>query len=149
MRSSFVRTLPAILLAAAAGCYHYVPEPARPLPRAAPVRVHLSKPTSFELPALTAHNVGSMDAEVVRDDDGTLVVSARWLDAVTGHGYPGEGWTFELPRSDVARVDVRRLSVWRTALVFAGGLAATYLGFDALAGSDAGGGTGGTGGNPR
>lgn len=62
-------------------------------------------------------DASSMDAEVVRDDDGTLVVSARWLDAVTGHGYPGEGWTFELPRSDVARVDVRRLSVWRTAPV--------------------------------
>jgi hypothetical protein len=128
-------------------CHHYVPADATALSQGAPIRVHLSPPASFELPAITVHNIGSLDAELVRTENGEIVVSALWLDAVTGQGYSGQNWTLSVPRAGVSVVEVRRVSRWRTAAVFVGGFLATYLGFDALRGGESGGRAGG-GGSP-
>lgn len=136
-------------LAAASGCYHYVPAGASTPPQGTPVRLHMERPESFELPAITVHNIGELEAEMVREDLGELVVSALWLRAVTGQGYPGGGWTLRIDQGKISRVEVRSLSRWRTAAVFIGAVAATWLGFDALQGSNSGDGGGGGGGQPR
>jgi len=132
-----------------AGCYHYVPCGNAQVPRATPVRVHLAPPRSFELPSVTVHNVSTINAEMVREENVDLVLSAKWLDTMTGGGFDGENWTLRVPRSAIGNMEIRRLSVWRTAGVLAGGILATYLGFHGVGGSDAGGGTSGGGTNPR
>lgn len=139
----------ATLLAGAGGCYHYVPTGPTVPPQGTPVRLHMERPESFELTSITAHNIGEMDAEMVREDDGELVVSALWLRAVTGQEYPGGGWTLRVEESRVARLEVRELSRWRTALVFIGGIAATWIGFDALGGGSEGSGGENGGGSTR
>jgi hypothetical protein len=139
----------AAALPLAAACYHYVPEQGVALARGTPVRVQLERPRSFELPSLTAHNVGSLTAEMVREENGALVLSARWLDAVTGEGFSGQSWTVDIARSEIAELRVRELSVWRTGVVVAAGVVATWLGFDALGGGGSGGGPPGGGGQIR
>lgn len=149
MRPTTCRILALVLLAFAGGCYHYVPEPPGPIPQGTPIRLHLSRPQSFEMMTITAHNIGQVTGEMIREESGEVVFSALWLDAVTGEGFDGGGWTFRVPRSDVTQLSVRRLSTWRTFAVLAMGAAATWLGFDALRGSDAGSGQSGGGGSPR
>lgn len=135
--------------ALASGCYHYVPEGSAALHQGTPIRVHLRSPQSFELSSLTAHNINSVKAEMVREDNGQVVLSALWLDAATGEGFPGGSWTFRIRRDDIDRLEIRKLSRWRTGVLLVGGFVATYLGFDALRGSEGGGGTQGNGGVPR
>lgn len=148
MRRSSVVTV-VVLILAVSGCYHYVPEAGRTLAQGTPVRIRLEHPRSFELPSLTAHNIQVVTAEMVEGQDGEVVVSTTWLDAATGEGFPGENWTFRIPRENIAALEVRTLSRWRTAAVFVMGFLATYAGWDALRGSDAGGGEPGNGGNTR
>jgi hypothetical protein len=149
MKRFLVRMIVAAAVPLVTACYHYVPERGAPLARGTPVRVRLERPRSFELPSLTAHNVGSLTAEMVGEQDGALVLSARWLDAVTGEGFAGQSWTVDVPRSEIAELRVRELSVWRTGVVVAAGVVATWLGFDALGGGGAGGDPLGGGGQIR
>ena len=132
------------LISALAGCYHYVPEAERNLTQGTPVRIRLRSPQSFELSSLTANNIGIVTAEMIREEPGEVVVSTLWLDAVTGDGFSGENWTFHIVRSNIAALEVRSFSLWRTGVIMAGGILATYLGFDAFGGTP--GGTGQSGG---
>jgi hypothetical protein len=137
-----------VLLAlwAAAGCYHYVPAVATASPQGTPVRAHLDTPAAFELSQVTVNNIGQVEGEVVRVDAGDLVLSATWLQAITGNGYPGNGWTVRIPETNVTGFEQRRLSWWRTGIVIAGGVVGTWLGFEAVGlGPNFGGGGGGTG----
>ena len=149
MKKSLFALLALSTWIAVSGCYHYVPDGAGRLAQGTPIRVNLAPPASFELPDLTAHNVQRVDAEVVRDGDDALVVSARWLGAVTGAGYSGRNFTFTLEHSGIRSVELRRVSWWRTAIVLAGGAVGTWLGFDLLGGESNGGGPGDTGGSTR
>ena len=136
-------------LVAGSGCYTYVPS-ATPTPtQGTPVRVHLSRPSSFELLALTAHNIDRVDGEMIQRDRGQLFVSATWLGAVTGEGFNGGLWTVGVEESVIASRQVKTFSWWRTGIVIAGGAVATWLGFDALNGSAGAGGQGGGGGSTR
>jgi hypothetical protein len=121
------------------GCYHYVPAGSSTVARGTPVRMELRRPMSFEIPAMTLHNIGRITGEMIRDDDGAIVVSALWLDAVTGEGYPGQKWTVDVPEANVSSFRVRRVSAWRTAGILVAGALATYLGFEALGGGSDGG----------
>lgn len=149
MKPSWSRALALALLVATTGCYHYVPEAGAPLPQGTPIRVRLAQPQSFELSALTAHNIGAVTGEWIREENGEVVLSALWLDAVTGEGFDGSAWTFRIPRDDVAQLSIRKVSPWRTAAVVAGGIVATWLGWEALRGTPGTGGSGDTGGPPR
>ena len=146
------RTLTLVLALAVpslAGCYTYVPAAGAPLSRGAPLRADLSRPMSFELPELTAHNIDRVEGELVRRDPDELVLSASWLDGVTGTGYPGRGWTLTIPGDALDDLRVKRLDRWRTGAVLVAAVAATWLGFDALRGSEGSGGTTDPGGQPR
>ena len=137
------------LIVTLTGCYHYVPQGGRSLAQGTPLRIRLRTPQSFELSSLTANNIGVVTAEMIREEPGEVIVSTQWLDAVTGDGFSGENWTFNIARANIASLDVRTFSVWRSGVVVVGGFLVTYLGFDALRGSPGGTGQSGGGGQPR
>jgi hypothetical protein len=136
-------------LLAATGCYHYTPATTPSPPQGTPLRVHLERPGSFELVGLTAHNIDRVDGEMVSRADGELVLSATWLYALTGNGFPGELWTVYVDASNIASLEERKLSWWRTGVIVLAGALGTYFGFDALYGTSASGGQGGGGTNTR
>lgn len=136
--------VPAVALLSA--CYHYVPAEGLGFPQGTQVRARLGTLASFELAQLTVNNVDRVDGEWVRAEDGELVLSATWLEAPTGIGFPGNGWTVRIPVRDVARLEVRRLSWWRTGAVLGGLAVGTWLGFEALGFGTSGSGGGGGGG---
>ena len=126
------RFLPAVLLWAATGCYHYVPVQVMTHPQGTPVRARLGTMAAFELSAITVNNIGTVDGEMVRLDGDELVLSATWLQAVTGNGFAGNGWTVRIPETNVTSFELKRLSWWRTGVIIGGVGLATFLGFDAL-----------------
>jgi hypothetical protein len=127
-----------------AGCYHYVPAltTAR---QGTPLRARLNSMAAFELAQVTVNNIDQVEGEMVQVDGGDLVLSATWLEAVTGNGYAGNGWTVRIPEANVAGLEQKRLSWWRTGLVIAGIAVGTALGFESLGVTNFGGGSSGTG----
>jgi hypothetical protein len=99
--------------------------------------------SDFELAQITVNNIDQVEGEMVRLDSGALVLSATWLQAVTGNGYAGNGWTVRIPESNLAGFEEKRLSWWRTGAIIAGVAVGTWLGFDALGISPGSGGGGG------
>ena len=136
-----------MVLPALAGCYHYVSTPTTSHPQGTPLRANLASMASFELAQVTVNNIDRVEGEMVRvDGGGDLILSATWLQAVTGNGYPGNGWTVRIPGANVAGVEMKKISWWRTGAVIGGFMAATWLGFEALGVGPFGGDGGGPGG---
>jgi len=138
-----------VTFAASTGCYHYVPVTPAAAPQGTPVRARLSSMSSFELSQITVNNIDQVEGEMIRVDGGSLFLSATWLQAVTGNGYAGNGWTVSIPQDDMVGLEERRLSLWRTGIVVGGLLAGTWLTFDALGLGPSFGGGGGGPGNTR
>jgi hypothetical protein len=140
MRSSVVRILAVVALAVTStACHRYVPRGVAPVPRGTPVHVRLEQPSSFRLPSMTAHRIDRLTAEMVREDRDAVVLSALRLASVEGEDFDGRNATLSVARADIAALEVRRVSTWRTAFVVAGGLLGTWLGFEAFGGGSAGG----------
>jgi len=131
-----------------AGCYHHVPATTLAQPQGTPVRVHLNTLSSFELPQFTVSNVITVDGEVIRSDPETLFLSASWLEAATGGGFDGNGWTVSIPTEDLERAELKRFSWWRTGAVVAAVAVGTWLGFEAVGVSPFRGNSGGGGVSP-
>ena len=136
-----------LTLPLAAGCYHYVPTTTTAgHPQGTPLRAHLSTMSSFELSQITVNNIDRVEGELVRLDQGDVILSATWLQAVTGNGYPGNGWTVRIPEVNVTGVEKREISWWRTGVVMGAIAVGTWLGFEALGvgpfGTEGGGGGG-------
>lgn len=129
-----------------AGCYHFVPTTTLAHPQGTPVRVHLNTLSAFEVAQFTVNNVNRVDGEMIRADAGELFLSATWLEAATGGGFAGNGWTVQIPETDLARTELKQFSWWRTGVVVGGLIVGTWLGFDALGVGPFGGNSGG--GNP-
>jgi hypothetical protein len=127
-----LRILVLSALPVAAGCYHYVPLAPSSAPQGTPVRARLGTMSEFELAQFTVNNIDQVEGEMVRLDTGELVLSATWLQAVTGNGYAGNGWTVRIPEANLAGFEEKRLSWWRTGVVVTGLAVATWLGFEAL-----------------
>ena len=132
------------LLFATAGCFQYVPESNVVPTRGSPIRLHLERPSSFELTQFTVNNVIRVDGEMVRREAGDVILSATWLDAISGVGFDGEGSTLRVPETKIAGLELKRVSWLRTGVVVLGGALVTILGFDVLGtGSEGSGGGGG------
>lgn len=134
-----------LLCALLSGCFTY--GPARNAPgQAARVRLTLSSPADFRLADFTANEVVVVEGEIVRADTQEVVLSALELRARSGYEFIGQGATLTIPRSNVAALETRRISPWRSALV-AGALVAVMTLTEKLigvvAGDDNGGGGGG------
>ncbi|MDH3208224.1 MAG: hypothetical protein OEO79_16610 [Gemmatimonadota bacterium] len=128
------------------GCYHYVPAATLVHPQGTALRAYLDTLSAFELREVTVNNIDRVEGEFVLADAGGLILSATWLQAITGSGFAGRGWTVRIPEANVTAVELKRISWWRTGVVVGGLAVGTWLGFDALGvtGSRDGGG-GGTG----
>ncbi len=133
------------LLVPLAGCFHYVSVAPVAIPQGTPVRARLTNMAAFELSQITVNNIDQVEGEVVRVDEARLILSATWLQAVTGNGYPGNGWTVEIPGANVAGFEEKRFSWWRTGVIVTGLLVGTALGFESLGVTNFGSGGGGTG----
>ena len=132
------------LLFATEGCFQYVPESDVAPTRGSPVRLHLERPSSFELTQFTVHNVIRVDGEMVRREAGDVILSATWLDAISGVGFDGEGWTLRVPETNITGLELKRVSWLRTGVALFGGALVTIFGFDLLGtGSEGSGGGGG------
>ncbi len=137
-----------VLLVATGGCFQYVPEARAEPTRGTAIRVHLQRPSSFDLTQFTVNNITVVNGELVRRDAGDVVVSATWLDATIGDGFDGEGWTLRIPESNVTAIEVKRISWWQTGVAVLGVAAFTIFGFDAFGTGSEGSGGGGGGTNP-
>lgn len=140
-----IQWMVALALLPATGCYYYVPAVPSALPQGTPVRARLNQMAAFELSQVTVNNIDQVEGEVVRTDASQLILSATWLQAVTGNGYAGNGWTVQIPASNVAGFEEKRFSWWRTGIIVAGIAVGTALGFESLGVTNFGGGGGGTG----
>ena len=134
------------LLLVTEGCFQYVPERDVAPTRGSPIRLYLERPASFELTQFTVNNIYRVDGEMVRREAGDVILSATWLDSVSDVGFDGEGWTLRIPESNVAALELKKVSWWRTGAAVLGVAVVTILGFDLL---DTGGGGGGGGGGPN
>jgi len=133
-----------------AACYHYVPvEGVVVYPRGTPLRAQLDTLSSFELSAVTVHNVDQVEGELVARDPRQLVLSATWLQAATGNGFDGGGWTVYLPSGNVTGLQRKELSLWRSAVVVGGIVAGTWLGWNAIGLGPNSGEGGGSGSKPQ
>jgi hypothetical protein len=139
-----VRIVVVASLVGSTACYTYVPGTPAAAPQGTPVRARLTRISEFELAQITVNNIDQVEGEMVRVDGSDLVLSATWLQAITGNGYAGNGWTVRIPESNMAGFEERKISWWRSGAVFAGLLAGTWLGFEALGIGPAGGGGGGS-----
>ena len=132
------------LLFATEGCFQYVPKSDVAPARGSPIRLHLERPSSFELTQFTVNNVIRVDGEMVRREAGDVILSATWLDAISGVGFDGEGWTLRVPETNITGLELKRVSWLRTGVALFGGALVTIFGFDLLGtGSEGSGGGGG------
>ena len=130
MRNRWILVLVAVAIAS--GCYHFVPLAPTEAPQGTPVRARLNTMSDFELAQITVNNIDQVEGEMVQLASDSLVLSATWLQAVTGNGYAGNGWTVRIPESNLEGFEQKKLSWWRTGLVVGGLAVGTWLGFDAL-----------------
>ncbi len=103
-----------VALTTLAACQHYVPTTIEQTERPQRVRVHLSNPVSVELLDITAHNATLIDGEVVRWDDEELVLSVWWIEGPGNSEYRGQGETAVIPRSHIAAIEAREISVGKS-----------------------------------
>ena len=81
---------------------------------------------------------------MVRREAGDVILSATWLDAISGVGFDGEGWTLRVPETNITGLELKRVSWLRTGVALFGGALVTIFGFDLLGtGSEGSGGGGG------
>jgi hypothetical protein len=130
----------------APGChaYHRV-EPAE-LSRGSRVRVVVDRPVAVRLREVTIEQARSLEAETVGVENGSLVLSAIWVERVGGISTPAEGWTVTVPVAALGAVSERRFSWARTALGTGLVVLGTAIGWRAF-GFGASGGVGPGGGN--
>jgi hypothetical protein len=104
---------------------------------------------AVRLREVTIERASLVDAEAVGLENGSLLLSALWVEREGGAGTPGEGWTVTLPVSAVASVSEKRFSWWRTALLTGALVIGTAAGWQAFGvGASGGVDTGDGDGNP-
>ena len=132
------RAVTAASLLALTGCFSYAPIAGVHPARGTHVRATLQTPEDVAITGLTVTDVVELEAEVVRSDADSLVVSALQLRAQSGARFTGRGETVAVPAASVSRMESRQFSLVRSAaLVVAAGLGAFLL-FEALGGLDGG-----------
>ena len=124
-------------------CQTYRPLEAGDVRQGARLRVAVTEPIPVRLREITVERATLVDGEAVEMKDGSLVLSALWVEREGGIGTLGEGWTVTLPVASVSALYERRLSWWKTALAGAVGVVGTVVGWRSL--GDGGGGEGSQG----
>ena len=137
------------MLAAFGGCYTYVATPPAAVPAGARVRIALSEAGSEALRPSVGSSVTGIEGSVERRGSDTLVVRPDRLLTTAGVDVAWTGGALTVPADWQRGLDRRRLAGGRTALLVAGGVAAS-VGLIALVRGlgDSGGDPGGGGGGP-
>ena len=106
------------LAVASTGCYQYFPLQAEePLPEpGAEVRAQLTLPQSLELGSTTVHDVSDVEGDVYETDGDTVAVFSRWLGTSYGGRLRTDGAVFYFPRSQLQRLEERRLEPVKSGL---------------------------------
>ncbi len=131
--------LPPLLLAAlCTSCFSYSPATG-PVSQGARVRIHLQPPRDVRLSTLTANDVVRVEGELVRADPDTTVISAWMLLGRSGLDFVAAGETVHLPVGGVAQVEVRKVSLLRSAAVGVAALLGLALIDRAIGGGGGGG----------
>jgi len=110
------RLMSVLLMSSTVACYSYVPvgnvapEPGKE------VRAHLSPARDFPIGELTVRDVTEMEGTVFRATADTLVVWTDWLHSMLGTRYGANGSVYYVPRTEVPRLEVRRLHPAKTIL---------------------------------
>lgn len=125
-----VRTTPLILLAVltSSACYQYFPVyDTDPLPEAgAEVRIQLESPQPLDLGTMTINDVGFVEGHVHRSDSDSLSLFSSKLRTFYGFRQHTNGAVFEFDRSQLDRVEERKLVPWKTGVAI--GVTAVGLG---------------------
>lgn len=103
------------------GCYQYFraadgasPNPGRE------VRLHLSPSRSFDLGSVTVNEIQEVEGAVYRADPDTVVLWAMSLQSRYGSKHNADGRVYFFPRSQISRLDERRLMPAKTVLAVVG-----------------------------
>jgi len=142
-----VRDVPLVCAALVCiGCFSYTRIDSTALPgpqRGTEVIARLAAPGEFQVGTISIHDVLSVAGRVAYADMDSVVIAARELSAASGDDYPGYEGLLSVRRNQLAHLDRRRLSVWKTGAAFGlgvGAIAATIAGVHQLLGGAAGGG---------
>jgi hypothetical protein len=108
------------------GCYSYVPVPSiHPPAQGTPVRVALESPSEFRLTDLTANDIVRVGGEMIQANEGSLAISALWLESRAGMQFTGKGETVRIPETNIVFFQEKRFSPTKSVLF----TAATVGGF--------------------
>lgn len=139
------RLAPLAGLLALGGCYTYVATPPGALPAGSRVRIALTEAGSAALQPVVGSSVTGIEGSLERRASDTVVVRPDRLLTTAGVDVAWTGGSLTVPADWQRGIDQRRLAGGRTALLVAGGVAAS-VGLIALirglgdAGGDPGGG---------
>ncbi|PYO38734.1 MAG: hypothetical protein DMD29_12195 [Gemmatimonadetes bacterium] len=140
-----MRALIGMLLVACGGCFSYVSlDPSAPAPRrSTDVVARLVAPTDFPAGQVTVHGVIEVAGLLAYGDGDSLVIAARHVSAANGDSYAGYGGLITILRPNVATLEEKRASAWKTGIALGAGGAmfiAGMVGVRQLLGSGSGGG---------
>lgn len=122
MPRSLLRPLSiALVLLLNASCFSYRPAASGMPKRATALRVHLSTAAAFDIGEIVVQNVRQVEGEMIGWSGDTLSLSATLLISGTDQEFFGNGRTVSISRSQIARLEQRRLSVGRSAFVAGAG----------------------------
>ena len=123
------------------GCYVTVPVTQSTLQPGDRVRVQLTEQGADDLARYLGPNVATVDGRLLQNSDGVLALSVTTVATRAGDEQYWKGEQVSIPRTTVATVQGRKLSLWRSGLIGAAVLAgAATIGL--VSGSSAGGSSG-------
>jgi len=118
-----MRALIGVLLVGCGGCFSYVRlDPSAPAPkRSTDVVARLVAPTDFPAGQVTVHGVIEVAGLLAYGDGDSLVIAARHVSAADGDSYAGYGGLITILRPNVATLEAKRASAWKTGIALGTG----------------------------
>jgi len=140
-----MRAVTAVLLVRCGGCFSYVSlDPSAPAPkRSTEVIARLVAATDFPAGPVTVHGVIEVAGLLAYGDGDSLVIAARHVSAADGETYAGYGGLITILRPNVATLEGKRVSPWKTGMALGAGgavIIAGVAGVRQFLGSGSGGG---------
>jgi hypothetical protein len=109
------RLLSVALMGSTFACYSYAPVGEAAVPETGKeVRAHLSPARDFPVGELTVRDVTEVEGTVFRATSDTLALWTEWLHSQLGNRFGTNGNVYYVPRSQVPRLEVRRLHPAKT-----------------------------------
>lgn len=117
-----------------AGCYSYEPVTLTPAPVRADVRLRITDRATADLREYLGPNVETLNGQLLAADSGNVGMAVRSIVMYNGAEQFWAGDRVTIPRTAVARVELRQFSLTRTAFLTALSLVGAVVLGDALLG---------------